>query len=182
MVDQRFLKSALSIVAFALVALGAGCSKEKEAPQTESQFQLARVELNSLAPDFTLKDHATGVETRLSDFRGKVVLVNFWAPWCPPCREELPDLVQLYAAQKAKGLEILGITVSSESEDVEQMIRQHGLSYRILTGNDAIAQAWHVSGIPTTYIVDRAGIIRNEYVGARPRSVFEQDVVRLLAN
>ena len=164
------------LVALGLVYLAAGCGKSDE------QAASMTVRLNAAAPNFTLPFHGSTGQLSLSDLRGKVVLLNFWASWCPPCRSELPDIVSLQRQYKDKGLEVLGVIVNSRPEDVDQLIGQFGIPYRNVTGNEGISQIWQVSGIPTTYMIDRNGVIRARYEGAQPRSTFEWDVVRLLAN
>ncbi|HPU85875.1 MAG TPA: TlpA disulfide reductase family protein [Candidatus Latescibacteria bacterium] len=174
-------------VVIVIAAAAAGCTKKQsdQAASTEiSSETLAPrfVSMNAPAPDFTLKNRITGEDVKLSAYRGRVVMVNFWAPWCPPCREELPDLVGLYEANRGKGFELLGVFVSGDPGEVDQMVRQHGIDYPVLTGDESVARAWLVNGIPTTYIIDREGVVRVQYVGAQPRAVFEQDVMRLLNN
>lgn len=184
-----FRRAGLTSIAVAIViaAAAAGCSK-KESDQTasteiSSETSAPRfVSMNAPAPDFTLKNRITGADVKLSNYRGRVVMVNFWAPWCPPCREELPDLVGLYEANRGKGFELLGVFVSGDPGEVDQMVRQHGIDYPVLIGDESVARAWLVNGIPTTYIIDREGVVRVQYVGAQPRAVFEQDVTRLLNN
>lgn len=184
-----FRRAGLTSIAVAIViaAAAAGCSK-KESDQTasteiSSETSAPRfVSMNAPAPDFTLKNRITGADVKLSNYRGRVVMVNFWAPWCPPCREELPDLVGLYEANRGKGFELLGVFVSGDPGEVDQMVRQHGIDYPVLTGDESVARAWLVNGIPTTYIIDKEGVVRVQYVGAQPRAVFEQDVTRLLNN
>ena len=184
-----FRRAGLTSIAVAIVIAAAadGCSK-KESDQTasteiSSETSAPRfVSMNAPAPDFTLKNRITGADVKLSNYRGRVVMVNFWAPWCPPCREELPDLVGLYEANRGKGFELLGVFVSGDPGGVDQMVRQHGIDYPVLTGDESVARAWLVNGIPTTYIIDREGVVRVQYVGAQPRAVFEQDVTRLLNN
>lgn len=156
-----------------MLGAAAGCSKSDSVRQ-------ARV--NEVAPNFTLKYYGAAGQMSLNDLRGKVVLVNFWASWCPPCRSELPGLVALYDQYHDRGFEVLGVVVNSQPEEVDQIIAQFRIPYRSVTGNDGVAQMWQVSALPTTYILDKDGVIRYHYLGARPRATFERDVVRLLAN
>jgi cytochrome c biogenesis protein CcmG/thiol:disulfide interchange protein DsbE len=133
------------------------------------------------APDFSLKD-LDGSIVRLSNYRGKVVIVNFWATWCPPCREEIPDFVDLFTVYSGRGLVILGIGLDREGEKaLKPFAEKNRIAYPLLVGNAEIARAWGgIDAIPATFIIDRQGIVRKQYVGFRPKSVFEGDVVPLL--
>ena len=106
------------------------------------------------APDFTLKT-IDGKTVSLKDFRGKVVLVNFWATWCPPCREEMPLFEEVYQKYKDKGFVILAINLDPENlEDFENVY-----SFTILIGNDKVVNEYNVLGIPTSYLIDKNGVI-----------------------
>ncbi|MCX6349869.1 MAG: TlpA disulfide reductase family protein [Candidatus Aureabacteria bacterium] len=133
------------------------------------------------APDFSLKD-LDGASVRLSNYRGKVVIVNFWATWCPPCREEIPDFVDLFTAYSGRGLVILGIGLDREGEKaLKPFAEKYRIAYPLLVGNAETARAWGgVDAIPATFIIDRQGIVRKQYVGSQPKSVFEKEIVPLL--
>ena len=136
--------------------------------------------MNGLAPDFTLAKVNGSGSVHLDDLRGKVVLVNFWATWCGPCQEEMPDLVSLARDYEAKGLVVVGVAVQSPPDDVSGAVTRFGIPYDIVEGTESVAQKWAVQGIPRTYIIDKEGIIRTTYVGSETRSTFEYDVVKLL--
>ena len=135
------------------------------------------------APDFELEKFAGG-KARLSDYRGKVVLLNFWATWCPPCLKEIPDFVDLYRELEADGLVILGISLDANPQRVlPGFIAKYKINYPILISGQKVAGDYGgITGIPTTFLIDREGTIRERYVGLRPRSIFEAAINNLLGS
>lgn len=133
------------------------------------------------APDFALKD-LNGRTCRLSDYRGKVVLLNFFATWCSPCHREITDLVRLYERFKDKGLEIIGVSLDQGGEAVlRPFVRHYGISYPIVLGTrEVILNYGGIKGIPTTFLIDHNGIITNYFIGLRPGYVIEESVRKLL--
>jgi peroxiredoxin len=138
-------------------------------------------ENQELAPDFALKN-LKGHKVRLTDFGGKVVLLNFWATWCPPCRVEIPHLKELYAKYQDKGLEVIGISLDLAGEEVVKIfVERNQISYSILLGDERIAVDYGgILGIPTSFLIDRQGKIRQKLVGLQSKEVFEEAVKGLL--
>jgi len=133
------------------------------------------------APDFTLKDVQDGKEYKLSQFQGKVVLINFFTFFCGPCRQEMPHLNEIYQELKGKGFQILGIGLSSTPEQLKQIVTQLHLSYPVLEGNDAASKAYGgVELVPLTFIIDRQGNIVQKVLGARSKADFEAMIKPLL--
>ncbi len=156
-----------------------------EEPKEES----ARNEIK--APNFKLAK-INGDEFNLSDFEGKVVMLNFWGTWCPPCRKEIPDLVNLQSKYNKDGLEIVGITLNSGSAvDIQKFASQKQMNYTLLTdfnNNETQAVTYlygqaigqQISSIPTTLIIDREGYIVKGYLGPRSEEVFYNDLKEYL--
>ena len=113
---------------------------------------------SAAAHEFAFKD-MQGQEQRLSNYRGKWVLVNFWAIWCPPCLEEIPDLISLHNAHKDTDLVVIGIALDySSSKGVKEFAEQHAISYPIVLGNhEMAAQVGEVNALPTSYLFDPTG-------------------------
>jgi peroxiredoxin len=133
------------------------------------------------APDFELKD-LNGRIVRLSDYKGKVVLINFWATWCPPCRAEMPELVRLQKGYQSRGLQILGATYPTYSRAaVRRLARELKLNYPILFGSRELAAKYEVGEVlPATVVIDREGKIRGRILGILEPEEFDQIVKPLL--
>jgi len=133
------------------------------------------------APDFALKD-ADGKTVRLADYRGKVLLLDFWATWCGPCKIEIPWFMEMQRKNKDRGFEVLGVSMDDEGwEVVKPFVTHLGINYRIVIGNDATAQLYGgVDALPTTFLIDRAGKIAAVHVGLSSKRDFEDGVEQLL--
>jgi peroxiredoxin len=132
-------------------------------------------EARELAPDFTLSD-LSGVPVRLEALRGKVVVLDFWATWCPPCEFQIPILNQVYEAHRDVGdLEILGISVDTEGpEVVQEYIAKHQAVYPILMGSESLARTFGAPGFPSLIVVDPSGRIAEIHVGLIEAPELEQ--------
>jgi peroxiredoxin len=120
-----------------------------------------------MAPDFTL-ELLGGGQVTLSDLRGKVVLVNLWATWCPPCREEMPAIEKVYRSYRGLGLEVLAVNTTNQDQetDVIAFVNDLGLTFPIpLDRPGLVSTAYQLRGLPTTFFVDRRGVIRSVVVG-----------------
>jgi peroxiredoxin len=132
------------------------------------------------APDFTLES-LDGGKVSLSQFSGQVVLVNFWATWCPPCRAEIPDLETAYQSHWQDGLVVLGVDVSESREAVEPFVKELEMTYPVLLDEAGhVFKAYRVSGLPMSVIVDREGVIRVRHTGQLAASQLERYLAQLL--
>tara|TARA_B100000579_G_C22549720_1_gene719195 strand:+ start:46 stop:648 length:603 start_codon:yes stop_codon:yes gene_type:complete len=143
------------------------------------------------APDFSLAD-LEGNTITLDQMRGKVVLLNFWGTWCGPCRKEIPDFINLMKKHNKDGLEIVGVTLTSgPPENIKAFADKWGINYKLLTdikGNETQtvtalygqATGKRITGIPTTFIIDREGVIQKRYVGPRSEAIFYNDLKKFL--
>lgn len=119
----------------------------------------ARAETLATAPAWTLKD-TNGRTVRLADFCGKVVLLNFWATWCPPCRLEIPGFIALQEKYGSKGFVVVGVAMDEERDDVAAFVRRHGINYPVVYGDASVAISYGgVSVVPTTFLLGKDGRI-----------------------
>ncbi|MBI4371055.1 MAG: TlpA family protein disulfide reductase [Elusimicrobia bacterium] len=123
-----------------------------------------------------------GAAVSLSDFAGKVVLVDFWATWCDPCREEIPDLIRLRERFQGRGFEVLGASMDENVSQASSFVKTFGIRYPvILLGGERVPRGWIVPGLPAAYLVGRDGTILNRYLGAKDPETVARDVETALA-
>lgn len=134
-----------------------------------------------VAPDFMLKD-IHGNTFRFSDLKGKVVLLDFWATWCGPCKIEIPWFVEFQNRWGSQGFAVVGIAMDDEGADVvKPFAEKFKMNYPVLLGNEDIAtQFGGIFGLPTTFLIDRDGRIRGKHLGLVSRTVFEEQIQQLL--
>jgi peroxiredoxin len=120
------------------------------------------------APDFVLKS-ATGTNLRLSEYRGNVVMINFWATWCGPCRQEMPLLNDLYSRYERVGFSLLGVNIDDDSGRAMQMAEELGVSFPVLFDErKEVSRLYQVEAMPVTVLVDREGQVRHVHLGYKP--------------
>ena len=121
-----------------------------------------------VAPDFALKS-STGENLRLSEYRGDVVMINFWATWCGPCRQEMPLLDELYSRYERVGFNLLGVNIDDDSRRAMQMVEELGVSFPVLfDARKEVSKLYEVEAMPVTVIVDRTGTVRYVHHGYKP--------------
>ncbi len=196
--DTRTILLVLAVVLLLVAALGAyiavyggdavtPSAQSASAPQRGKSAGRVRKVASAAAlpaPDFTLKDVADN-ELRLSDYKGKVVILNFWATWCGPCRFETPWLVELREQYHKRGFEIIGVSVDSLDEydpaEVAAFIKEHKVSYPIVMATKEMVSAFGpVTGLPTTLVIDRQGKIRYRHRGLISFDDLKEKVAHLL--
>jgi peroxiredoxin len=133
------------------------------------------------APEWQLKD-PDGQPVKLSDFKGKVVILDFWATWCPPCRAEIPGFVALQKQYAAQGLTVVGVSLDTAGVSVvKSFMKNLGMNYPVVIGDEKIAADYGgVSAIPTTFVIDRNGNIVTSHQGYASQVVFESEIRPLL--
>jgi len=154
------------IFALALFMLGA-CS------------QGSAIEIGKKAPDFSLTD-INGKTVSLSAFNGKAVILDFFASWCPPCRQEIPDFIELEKSYSDKGFAMIGVALVSAGE-AKEFAGKMGINYPVLVDDGKASEIYGpIRSIPTTFIIDKDGKIVKMYIGYREKAVFEADIKELL--
>lgn len=154
------------IFALALSILGA-CS------------QGSAIEIGANAPDFSLSD-INGKTVSLSEFGGKVVILDFFASWCPPCRQEIPDFIELEKSYGDKGFAMVGVALVNAGE-AREFAGKMGINYPVLVDDGKASGIYGpIRSIPTTFIIDKSGKIVKMYIGYREKAVFEADIKELL--
>ncbi|MFV2059044.1 MAG: peroxiredoxin family protein [Gammaproteobacteria bacterium] len=140
------------------------------------------VKIRQVAPDFTLASNK-GNNIRLKDLRGKVVMINFWATWCAPCRKELPLLNDLYNKYKSKGFVLLGVNIDENSKLAKKMISELKINFPVLfDSTQKTSEAYDLQAMPSTFIVDKSGVVRFSHYGYKSgyEKRYDRDVKSLL--
>lgn len=140
------------------------------------------VQIGDKAPDFSLKT-LDGRTLKLSDFRGKKVVLNFWATWCPPCKAEVPEFQEFYQKHQTSGIEIVAVDITSQEKNKEvvaEFIKSYAVTYPVvLDETGSVASVYRISAIPTTYMIDTQGIIRHKVTGAMNYQTLSEAAGRL---
>jgi len=134
------------------------------------------------APAWTLND-LDGKPVSLADFKGKVVVLDIWATWCPPCRAEIPHFIEIQNEYKDKGVTVVGMSVDSTGPaDVAKFVKDNGMNYPIVMADEKTATAYGADqGIPFTIVIDKNGNVVSRHLGLTDKSVFEDDIKKTLA-
>lgn len=142
--------------------------------------RVTNIAQHPLAPEFSLTE-LSGQALTLSTYRGKVVLLDFWASWCDPCKEEIPHLVDLQSKYRAQGLQIVGVSMDDDPEPVRGIYQSFHMNYPVAMGNAKIGELYGgVLGLPITFLIGRDGRIVAKHIGTTDVSVIEQEIKGLL--
>jgi peroxiredoxin len=159
-----------------LALLLACCSKTSRSP-----VDLSSAGSRKAAPAFKLKD-SSGAEVQLTDFKGKVVLLNFWATWCGPCEVEIPWFEEFEKTYRDRGFAVLGVSFDDDGWiSVRPYMAAHKINYRIAIGSDQLSQMYGgVDSLPTSFIIDRSGRIATTHVGLVDKRDYQNEILKLL--
>ncbi len=180
------IKKFLLVVVLCSIVL-IGCDKadrDERAASNRKQSasgDSAGVSENEKLPDFTLKT-LTGETVNLRRLEGqKVVVVNFWATWCGPCRHEIPDFNEVYSRYRDRGVEILGVSVDQSPEtEVPPFLQTNPITYPVLLGSPELTYKYGIRGLPTTFIIDRSGKVTQRLIGMTTAAKLEAELGKLL--
>ncbi len=151
------------------------------APAVKTQAMGGDAASHPMAPAFSLTD-ITGKPLNLSDYRGNVVMLDFWATWCGPCRIEIPDFIEFQKRYGAQGFTMIGISMDDSPEPVVDFYKELQMNYPVAIGNDRLGELYGgMPGLPTTFLIGRDGRIYAKHVGSTPPQVFEAEIKQLLA-
>ena len=133
-------------------------------------------------PQFSLSEVTTGEVVKSSAYEGEIVLVNFWATWCPPCREELPSLKTLQEKYGDKGFSVLGVSIDKGgAEKVSRFVRKMQINYPIVLGDSSLGEDFGgFFGVPASFLIDRSGMVVKSYAGYVSHEQFEEDIQKML--
>ena len=123
----------------------------------------------------------TELKQKIRENSDQVLIVDFWASWCPPCRDEIPGFISLYNEYKEKGLEILGVALDENGSDsVKRFAKKMGINYPLLLGGYDINKEYNITALPTTFIYNRNGVLKIKHIGYFSKSAFEKEINELL--
>jgi thiol-disulfide isomerase/thioredoxin len=182
----KMLKKFLGIVVILSLTSGIfGCQKsgdsfDRENQSVDTSSNLKETKDKNLAPDFTLKS-TDEKEIKLSDFKGKIVILDFWATWCPPCRAAIPDLIDIQKKYKNKVV-VIGISLDIVTKpDVIPFIKYFGINYPVVYATSEVVMAYgNIEVIPTSFIIDQSGKIVDGHLGIVSKSVYINTIDKLL--
>jgi peroxiredoxin len=159
-----------------LLAGFAGCMKT---PQPEAK--LHKENERKAAPNFSLKD-ANGQNVTMAEYKGKVVLLNFWATWCAPCKEEIPWFMEFENQYKDRGFAVLGVSFDDDGwKSVRPYIEKSKINYRIMVGESVVGEQYGgIDSLPTTFIIDRQGKVATSHIGLAEKRDYQNEILVLL--
>ncbi|MGE5847223.1 MAG: TlpA family protein disulfide reductase [Ignavibacteria bacterium] len=171
---------ALSVLLFSSIILG--CTKKEANEETKLSTELALPNEKEIkAPDFVLKT-TDNKDLKLSDYKGKIVILDFWATWCGPCRMSVPDLIAIQKEFK-NDVVIIGISLDIETaKDVIPFIKEFGINYPVVFGNNKVVMDYgNINAIPTSFVIDKKGNVVDMHVGLVPKEIFTEKIKDILS-
>jgi len=156
-----------------IMILFAGCNDTAEEKEVAEIGAVAQVGDAKMAADFDLVD-INGEHVKLSDYRGKVVILDFWATWCPPCKKALPHLQEISSEYPGNGIKVIGVSVDRDGWDViRPFIAKYNYDFTVVLGGKEIVKAYGgINSIPTTFIIGPDGVIGEKFVGYKDKSEY----------
>jgi cytochrome c biogenesis protein CcmG/thiol:disulfide interchange protein DsbE len=180
------MRPAMVLLAFAVIALGVYVgihrNRGQHSPSVKSVIENP-ANTNprlAVAPNLSVTD-LNGDALQTAKYKGKVVLVNFWAAWCTPCAEEVPQFIALQKKYQDQGLQVIGVSVEDDARELRNFYRKYQMNYPVVPGDIKIADAFGgVLGLPTTFVIGKDNLVHGKHDGATDFSALEREVVALL--
>lgn len=166
-----------SVALLSLITVAIVQAMDNEPKGNDEKDALGGLKIGAKAPNFSLKT-LDGKQVELSDYKGKKVMLNFWATWCPPCKKEMPDM-EKYAQQAGDDVVVLAVNIDPEN-DVQAFVEDNGITFTIpldsQSAKNPVNERYRILSIPTTYFIDKEGIIRNKVISAMQLKDMERNI------
>ncbi len=166
-----------SVALLSLITVAIVQAMDNESKENDEKDALGGLKIGAKAPNFSLKT-LDGKQVELSDYKGKKVMLNFWATWCPPCKKEMPDM-EKYTQQAGDDVVVLAVNIDPEN-DVQAFVDDNGITFTIpldsQSAKNPVNERYKILSIPTTYFIDKEGIIRNKVISAMQLKDMERNI------
>ncbi|MES1040970.1 MULTISPECIES: TlpA disulfide reductase family protein [Peribacillus] len=166
-----------SVALLSLITVAIVQAMDNDSKENDENDALGGLKIGAKAPNFSLKT-LDGKQVELSDYKGKKVMLNFWATWCPPCKKEMPDM-EKYTQQAGDDVVVLAVNIDPEN-DVQAFVEDNGITFTIpldsQSAKNPVNERYKILSIPTTYFIDKEGIIRNKVISAMQLKDMERNI------